>query len=47
MTGQSQALSESFCAAPPCAGLNVNFEIYCAFQLNSTLTSLTFGASPA
>jgi hypothetical protein len=47
MTGQSQALSESFRSAPPCAGLNVNFEIYCAFQLNSTLTSLTFGASPA
>ncbi len=37
-------LSTTFAAAPPCAGLNVNFEIYCGFHINTTLTTLAFGA---
>jgi hypothetical protein len=45
MTGQSQDLSEAFKVAPPIAGFNVQFEIYCGFQINSTLTALSFGAS--
>lgn len=36
-------VSESFRAAPPCVGLNVNFEIYCGFAINTTLTALIFG----
>lgn len=44
-TGQAQDLSEAFKVAPPCAGMNVHFEIYCGFQINSTLTALSFGAS--
>lgn len=44
-TGQQQALSETFRAAPPCAGMNVQFEIYCGFHINTTMTSLVFGAS--
>jgi hypothetical protein len=42
--GASQAVSETFRAAPPCVGLNVNFEIYCGFNINTTLTALVFGA---
>jgi hypothetical protein len=42
-TGQLPALSETFKAAPPCAGMNVQFEIYCGFHINTTLTSLVFG----
>jgi hypothetical protein len=45
MTGQTERLSNAFRSAPMCAGMNVNFEIYCAFQLNTTLTALAFGAS--
>jgi hypothetical protein len=37
-------LSETFHAAPPCAGFNVSFEIYCGFHINTTLTALVFGA---
>ncbi|NVB80066.1 MAG: hypothetical protein HOV81_16855 [Kofleriaceae bacterium] len=44
-TGQAQELSDAFKVAPPCAGFNVQFEIYCGFQINSTLTALSFGAS--
>jgi hypothetical protein len=40
---QLSALSDTFKLAPPCAGLTVNFEIYCGFNINSTLTSLVFG----
>ena len=39
------ALSDSFKAAPVCAGLTVNFEIYAGFQINTTLTALVFGES--
>ncbi|NVB84773.1 MAG: hypothetical protein HOV81_40765 [Kofleriaceae bacterium] len=45
MTGQTERLSNAFRSAPLCAGMNVNFEIYCAFQLNTTLTALAFGSS--
>lgn len=45
MSGQGQALSDAFRAAPTCAGMNVYFEIYCGFHINTTLTSLVFGAS--
>ena len=40
-------LSESFTAAPPAAGFNVAFEIYCGFQINTTLTVLAFGRNDA
>ena len=45
MTGQTQELSEAFKVAPPCVGMNVYFEMYCGFQINSTLTALSFGAA--
>lgn len=38
-------LSRTFAAAPPCVGLNVHFEMYCGFHINTTLTSLVFGRS--
>ncbi len=44
-TGQLPALSETFRSAPPCAGMNVQFEIYCGFHINTTLTSLVFGGA--
>lgn len=45
-TGKIPELSAAFRAAPPCAGMNVHFEIYCGFHINTTLTALAFGASP-
>lgn len=45
MAGKGEALAQTFRAAPPCVGFNVQFEIYCGFSINSTLTSLVFGAS--
>jgi hypothetical protein len=45
-TGKLEALSETFKSAPPCAGLNVNFELYCGFHINTTLTTLVFGEKP-
>ncbi len=45
LSAKSEGLSAAFHSAPPCAGFNVQFEIYCGFHINSTLTSLTFGAS--
>lgn len=42
--GRLPALGETLKVAPPCAGLTVNFEIYCGFNINSTLTSLVFGS---
>ena len=44
-TGKSRELSNVFHAAPPCVGMNVHFEIYCGFHINTTLTALAFGAS--
>jgi hypothetical protein len=45
-TGKIPGLSDAFRAAPPCVGMNVHFEIYCGFHINTTLTALAFGASP-
>ena len=45
-TGKAGELSSAFRAAPPCVGMNVHFEIYCGFHINTTLTALVFGASP-
>jgi hypothetical protein len=45
LAGKSEELAKTFRAAPPCVGMNVQFEIYCGFSINSTLTSLVFGAS--
>lgn len=42
-TGAHDALSRTFTKAPPSAGLNVHFEIYAGFQINTTLTVLAFG----
>jgi hypothetical protein len=42
--GLLPSLSDTFRFAPPCAGLTVQFEIYCGFNINSTLTSLVFGS---
>jgi hypothetical protein len=44
-SGKIQALSETFRGAPPCVGMNVFFETYCGFHINTTLTTLAFGAS--
>ena len=44
-TGKLSELSHVFRAAPPCAGMNVHFEIYCGFHINTTLTALAFGAA--
>jgi hypothetical protein len=43
-TGQLEGLSASFAAAPPCAGMNVAFEIYNGLSVNTTLTALVFGS---
>jgi hypothetical protein len=45
-TGRLGDLGGAFKAAPPCIGLHAHFEIYCGFHINTTLTSLVFGASP-
>jgi hypothetical protein len=45
--GTYGALSQSFEAAPPSAGLNCHFEIYSGFQINTTLTVLAFGRDDA
>lgn len=42
--GKLGDLAETFKDAPPCAGLNVYFETYCGFNINSTLTALVFGS---
>ena len=44
-TGKAAALSEAFRAAPPAVGLNCQFELYCGFHINTTLTALAFGKS--
>ena len=44
-SGKLPDLATAFQAAPPCVGLNVGFEIYCGFHINTTLTTLVFGAN--
>jgi len=41
---EAGALSSTFAAGPTCAGFNVQFEIYCGFHINTTLTALVFGS---
>lgn len=41
--GKTAELGAAFAAAPPTAGMNVYFEIYCGFHINTTLTALVFG----
>ncbi len=43
VSGKIGELSQTFAAAPPCVGFNCYFEIYCGFQINTTLTALVFG----
>jgi hypothetical protein len=38
-------LAETLKAAPTAAGMNVHFEIYSGFHINTTLTTLVFGAN--
>lgn len=38
-------LGRAFGTGPNVVGLNVHFEIYCGFHINTTLTSLVFGRS--
>jgi hypothetical protein len=45
LTGRIPELSSTFAAAPPAAGFTVQFETYCGFMINSTLTSLVFGSA--
>jgi hypothetical protein len=40
-------LSKTFKSAPPAAGMNVFFETYAGFQINTTLTVLAFGENDA
>lgn len=42
--GQTDALSNAFRGGPPAVGFNVQFEIFCGFFINTTLTSLVFGS---
>lgn len=42
--GNTDALSDAFASAPPSAGFNVQFEMYCGFHINTTLTTLVFGS---
>lgn len=43
--GRTAEIDESLRAAPPCAGLHVNFEIYGGFHINTTMAVLAFGDS--
>jgi hypothetical protein len=43
--GQLPKLSESLKLAPSAAGMNVQFEIYSGFHINTTLTVLAFGSN--
>jgi len=45
--GKIDDLSRTFAAAPPSAGMNVFFEMYAGFQINTTLTVLAFGQNDA
>ena len=43
-TGNREALGATFGASPAnVVGLNVYFETYCGFHINTTLTTLVFG----
>ncbi|AKF79492.1 Uncharacterized conserved protein, contains FIST_N domain [Myxococcus fulvus] len=44
-TNSVAQLAETLKAAPTAAGMNVHFEIYSGFHINTTLTALVFGAN--
>jgi hypothetical protein len=44
--GIDARLSESYALGPPKVGFAACFELYNGFQINSTMTTLAFGASP-
>ncbi|MFO0555491.1 MAG: FIST N-terminal domain-containing protein [Polyangiaceae bacterium] len=44
MLGKLDELGSTLSFAPPCAGLTAQFESYCGFMVNSTLTALVFGS---
>jgi hypothetical protein len=45
--GAVEGLGQTFAAAPTPAGMNVCFELFCGFAINTTLTVLAFGDSSA
>jgi hypothetical protein len=45
VTGKAQELAETLRSAPTAAGMNVHFEIYSGFHINTTLTVLAFGSN--
>lgn len=44
-TGTVGSLAETLRYAPPAVGMNVHFEIYSGFHINTTLTVLAFGSN--
>jgi hypothetical protein len=44
-TGKTGEISEAFSAAPYAVGMNCFFEVYCGFNINTTLNALVFGRS--
>lgn len=42
-TSKDKGLSDAFHVKHPIVGMNVYFELYCGFQINTTLTALAFG----
>jgi hypothetical protein len=44
-TGTLPQLAETLRHAPAAAGMNVHFEIYSGFHINTTLTVLAFGGN--
>jgi hypothetical protein len=44
-TGKIPELAETLRSAPTAAGMNVHFEIYSGFHINTTLTVLAFGSN--
>lgn len=45
LIGKVPDVSATFALAPPASGFTVQFETYCGFMVNSTLTSLVFGSA--
>jgi hypothetical protein len=45
LLGKVSELSGTFASAPPAAGFTVQYETYCGFMVNSTLTALVFGSA--
>ncbi len=45
VTGTAGQLADTLRHAPSAAGMNVHFEIYSGFHINTTLTVLAFGGN--